>query len=116
MARLKDKVAIITGAAQGIGAEYAREMAKEGAKIVIADIDNGEKLETDILNGNCKLQWIWCLAGGHASWQCWADCAQEPCEYAHCGLVGWQVLGAVGGGATVAHRPRDIELRRRRDV
>ena len=50
MARLKDKVAIITGAAQGIGAEYAREMAKEGAKIVIADIDNGEKLENEIIN------------------------------------------------------------------
>ena len=49
MARLKDKVAIITGAAQGIGAEYAREMAKEGAKIVIADIDNGEKLENEII-------------------------------------------------------------------
>ena len=50
MARLRDKVAIITGAAQGIGAEYAREMAKEGAKIVIADIDNGEKLENEIIN------------------------------------------------------------------
>ena len=50
MARLKDKVAIITGAAQGIGAEYAREMAKEGANIVIADIDNGEKLENEIIN------------------------------------------------------------------
>ena len=50
MSRLRDKVAIITGAAQGIGAEYAREMAKEGAKIVIADIDNGEKLENEIIN------------------------------------------------------------------
>ena len=37
--RLKDKVAIITGAAQGIGAAFAAGCAKEGAKIVIADVD-----------------------------------------------------------------------------
>lgn len=36
--RLKDKVAVITGAAQGIGAAFAAGFAKEGAKIVIGDI------------------------------------------------------------------------------
>jgi len=41
--RLKDKVAIITGAAQGIGAAFALGFAKEGAKIVIADILDGEE-------------------------------------------------------------------------
>jgi len=40
--RLKDKVAIITGAAQGIGAAIAEGYAKEGAKVVIADIADGE--------------------------------------------------------------------------
>lgn len=39
--RLKNKVAVITGAAQGIGAAYAVGFAKEGAKIVIADILDG---------------------------------------------------------------------------
>jgi NAD(P)-dependent dehydrogenase (short-subunit alcohol dehydrogenase family) len=38
--RLKDKVAIITGAAQGIGAAFAVGFAKEGAKIVIGDVVN----------------------------------------------------------------------------
>jgi len=40
--RLKDKVAIITGAAQGIGEAYARRFAQEGARVVVADV-NAEK-------------------------------------------------------------------------
>ena len=42
--RLKGKTAIITGAAQGIGAEFAAGFAKEGAKIVIADIADGANI------------------------------------------------------------------------
>ena len=37
--RLKDKVAVVTGAASGIGKEIARTYAREGAKVVIADLD-----------------------------------------------------------------------------
>src|ERR1043166_5929354 len=36
--RLKNKVAIVTGAAQGIGAAYARGLAKEGAAVAVVDI------------------------------------------------------------------------------
>ena len=36
--RLKDRVAIITGAAQGIGRSYALRFAREGANVVVADI------------------------------------------------------------------------------
>jgi 3-hydroxybutyrate dehydrogenase len=36
--QLKDKVAIITGSASGIGKEIALEYSKEGAKVVIADL------------------------------------------------------------------------------
>ena len=38
---LKDKVAIVTGSARGLGAATARRLAQEGAKVVITDI-NGE--------------------------------------------------------------------------
>jgi len=38
--RLKNKVAIITGAARGIGKAAAIIFAKEGAKVVIADLDD----------------------------------------------------------------------------
>ena len=36
---MKDKVAIVTGSAQGIGATYAKALAAEGAKVVLCDLN-----------------------------------------------------------------------------
>jgi len=44
--RLKDKVAIITGAGAGIGQATALLFAKEGAKVVVADVDPQAGKET----------------------------------------------------------------------
>ena len=40
MGRFDDKVAIVTGAAGGIGEAYARALAAEGAQVMVADIDD----------------------------------------------------------------------------
>ncbi|MEM7826468.1 MAG: SDR family NAD(P)-dependent oxidoreductase, partial [Candidatus Aenigmatarchaeota archaeon] len=41
--KLKDKVAIVTGAGQGIGREIALALAREGAKVVVTDITGKEE-------------------------------------------------------------------------
>ncbi|MDO9495087.1 MAG: SDR family oxidoreductase [Nocardioides sp.] len=48
--RFKDKVVIVTGAAQGIGEAYAKALAAEGASVVVADVnaESGEKVAAAI--------------------------------------------------------------------
>ena len=48
--RFENKVAIVTGAGQGIGEAYARALAAEGASVVIAEIDaaRGERVAKEI--------------------------------------------------------------------
>ena len=43
MARLDGKVAIVTGGARSIGAAFAKGIAAEGARVVIADLDAAEE-------------------------------------------------------------------------
>ncbi len=52
--RLENKVAIISGAASGMGAATARRFAKEGAKVVIADVleQEGRQIAADITRAN----------------------------------------------------------------
>ena len=50
--RVAGKVALITGAAQGMGAAHARALAREGATVAIADIaaEPGDQLANELRN------------------------------------------------------------------
>lgn len=53
MGRVNSKIAIVTGGASGLGAATCRLLAREGAKVVIADLDRdgGRRLEAELNEG-----------------------------------------------------------------
>lgn len=50
MGRMDGKVAVVTGAAQGMGAAHARRFAEEGAKVILTDLnsDDGAALAAEL--------------------------------------------------------------------
>ena len=48
MSRLDGKVAVVTGAAQGIGETYAKALAEEGARVVVSDIADPSRVVDEI--------------------------------------------------------------------
>ena len=51
MGRLEDRVIIVTGGAHGIGRAYCEGLAREGARVVVADIDDrGAKTVAEALS------------------------------------------------------------------
>lgn len=65
MHRLKDKVAIVTGAADGIGLAISKAFASEGASVIMTDIDEEKcKLEADkLLAKNLSVMPVYCNVG-----------------------------------------------------
>ena len=60
--RLKDKVALVTGAGQGIGQACADALAREGAAVVLADVkEEGIRGECSrLVQGGARASWIVC--------------------------------------------------------
>jgi 3-oxoacyl-[acyl-carrier protein] reductase len=57
---LKDKVAIVTGSARGLGAATARRLAQEGAKVVITDIveDGARRTAEALCADGLQAHWV----------------------------------------------------------
>ena len=53
--RLQGRVAIVTGAAQGIGAAYARALAAAGACVCVADVLDCNPVASDIRAAGGKI-------------------------------------------------------------
>ena len=68
--RLKDKVAIVTGAASGIGRTVAHVFAREGARLTLVDINEAGLRET--LSGLPKIRRSACRPTSRAPTMCGA--------------------------------------------
>ena len=77
--RLEGKVAIVTGAASGMGAEEARLFAREGAKVVVADITDadGEAVARQIEDTGGEAMYVHTDVTDADSWQALVDLTIE---------------------------------------
>jgi 3-oxoacyl-[acyl-carrier protein] reductase len=94
--RLKDKIAIVTGAGSGFGEGIAKRFAEEGAKVVVNDINvaGGERVVGEIG-----------AAGGHAKF-CAGDVTKDA-DVSHLvafALAGYGDLDIVVNNAGTTHR------------
>src|SRR5690606_17462735 len=66
---LKDKVAIVTGGASGIGLATVKAFINKGAKVVIADYneDGGKSVETDLKSSGADVTFIYVNAAEEKS-------------------------------------------------
>ena len=69
MDRLKHKVAVVTGAGRGIGRGIARRFAKEGAAVVVAEIDRerGEAAAAELRSSDATASFVHTDVGERAS-------------------------------------------------
>jgi NAD(P)-dependent dehydrogenase (short-subunit alcohol dehydrogenase family) len=69
--RLEGKVAIVSGGASGIGEATSRLFAREGARVVIADVNDelGSAVESDIRNGGGDAAYLRLDVTDEGQWQ-----------------------------------------------
>ncbi len=92
--RLKDKVAVITGAAAGIGLACAKRFAKEGARVMLADInaEKGAAAAEEIAKIGGGARFVKCDVGDKAQvdaliGQTVAEFGRLDCAVANAGIV-----------------------------
>jgi 3-oxoacyl-[acyl-carrier protein] reductase len=76
--QLKDKVAIITGAASGFGAAIAKRFAAEGAKVIVDDINavGGKRVTEEIIKTGGAAQFVEADVTRQADWAALVAAAQ----------------------------------------
>jgi len=68
--RLKNKVAIVTGAAHGMGESEAMLFAREGASVIVADVDpDGQKVAANITGAGGRAQFVKLDVANEAEWE-----------------------------------------------
>jgi 3-oxoacyl-[acyl-carrier protein] reductase len=79
MARFEGRVALVTGAARGIGAATAQRFAQEGARVVVADLDaeGSERTAADLRASGVEALAIGCDVADAAQVQAMVDRAVE---------------------------------------
>lgn len=92
--RVKDQVVVITGGADGIGYGCARRFAAEGAKVVLADIDQakGEEAAETLQGEGAEAVFVACDVGDKAQVEALIDSAvaafgRIDCMVSNAGIV-----------------------------
>ena len=124
MGQLDGKIGIITGAASGIGAACARVLSREGAKLVLTDLDDaaGQRLAAEV--GGIYLHHD---VTDEAGWPAVVAAAEQlrrtaypggQCRHRHHGLGDRHVAGrlAATDGGERRRRVPDGEIRRSADA
>jgi NAD(P)-dependent dehydrogenase (short-subunit alcohol dehydrogenase family) len=69
MGRVSGKVALVTGAASGIGLASAETLAREGAVVVLSDVQNGEEAAFAIRAAGGKARFVRHDVASEGDWQ-----------------------------------------------
>src|SRR5690606_39283901 len=91
--KLNDKIAIVTGAASGIGLATAQALAQAGAAVVLGDIagDKGEQAAAELRAAGCRADFVRCDVTDDASVAAFRDAVLA--RHGRCDIVanvaGW---------------------------